>query len=262
MKTQHTPETREVMISLRDVAAGYGARTILEHVSFDIYRRQIVTILGGSGCGKSTLLKHIIGLYAPKHGDILIQGKSIVRTTDEEKVKIMSGFGVAYQGGALFRAYTVFENVALPLQENTTMTPTEIEERVMQKLDLVGLANFRDFMPSDLSGGMVKRAAFARAMALDPAILFFDEPSAGLDPLSSASLDALILNIRKNTGATIVMVTHELPSIFAVSDRIIMLDAKAKGMIDDGSPVELRDHSKNEFVREFLSRGQYHKKDE
>ncbi len=242
-------------IEVRDLVAGYGRRTILNHISFTVPRGQIVTVLGGSGCGKSTLLKHIIGLYRPKSGDILIQGRSMVFSTEEERRSIMQSFGVAYQGGALFRSLSLAENIALPLQEYTSLTPAEIAEKVEEKLSLVNLGGRGKMMPSDLSGGMIKRAAFARALALDPAILFFDEPSAGLDPLSSASLDRLILDIRERTGATILVVTHELDSIFTIADRAIMLSAETRCIIADGPPAELRDHCKNSFVRTFLNRG-------
>ena len=242
-------------IEVRDLVAGYRRRTVLDHISFTVPQGQIVTILGGSGCGKSTLLKHIIGLLSPKSGDILIGGRSIVRANEKERRAIMQTFGVAYQGGALFRSMTLAENIALPMQEYTRMSPEEISRRVEEKLALVNLHGCGQMMPSDLSGGMIKRAAFARALALDPAILFFDEPSAGLDPLSSASLDRLILDIRERTGATIMVVTHELDSIFTIADRAIMLSAQTRRIIADGKPAELRDHSDDPFVRTFLNRG-------
>ena len=242
-------------IEVRDLSIGYGDRTVLHDLNFRIEPGQIVTILGGSGCGKSTLLKHIIGLYAPLKGDILINGRSIVHADEEERRSIMSEFGVAYQGGALFRSLTLAENIALPMEELTTWSKTEIRKRVSEKLALVHLDGYESYMPSDLSGGMIKRAAFARALALDPKLLFFDEPSAGLDPLTSDMLDNVILEIREKTGATIMMVTHELPSIFRVSDRVIMLSAETKGIVDDGSPAYLRDHGATDYVRSFLSRG-------
>ena len=242
-------------IEVHGLSIGYGSRVVLENLNFRIEPGQIVTILGGSGCGKSTLLKHIIGLYKPIRGDILINGRSIVNADEQEKRSIMSEFGVAYQGGALFRSLNLAENIALPMEELTNWKRDEIRKRVSEKLALVHLNGFENYMPSDLSGGMIKRVAFARALALDPKLLFFDEPSAGLDPLTSDMLDNVILEIREKTRATIMMGTHELPSIFRVSDRVIMLSAEKKGIVDDGSPAYLRDHSADEYVRTFLSRG-------
>ena len=254
-KTASAAQASVPAIEVRDLSIGYGERIVLQGLNFRIEPGQIVTILGGSGCGKSTLLKHIIGLYDPLKGDIFINGRSIVHAKGEERRSIMSEFGVAYQGGALFRSLTLAENIALPMEELTTWSRQEIKRRVSEKLALVHLDGFESYMPSDLSGGMIKRAAFARALALDPKLLFFDEPSAGLDPLTSDMLDNVILEIREKTGATIMMVTHELPSIFRVSDRVIMLSAQTKGIVDDGSPAYLRDHGATDYVRSFLSRG-------
>ena len=254
-KTASAAQASVPAIEVRDLSIGYGERIVLQGLNFRIEPGQIVTILGGSGCGKSTLLKHIIGLYAPLKGDIFINGRSIVHADEEERRSIMSEFGVAYQGGALFRSLTLAENIALPMEELTTWSKTEIRKRVSEKLALVHLDGYESYMPSDLSGGMIKRAAFARALALDPKLLFFDEPSAGLDPLTSDMLDNVILEIREKTGATIMMVTHELPSIFRVSDRVIMLSAEKKCIVDDGSPAYLRDHGATDYVRSFLSRG-------
>lgn len=245
---------KDIVISVQHLTMGYGSRIIQHDISFDIEAGSIVCILGGSGCGKSTLLKHLIGLCSPVSGEILLHGKSIVHCSDEERLERMRTFGVAYQSGALLRSMTVAENIALPMEEYTTLSPEQIRERVEEKLRAVNLSGFGDYMPGDLSGGMIKRAAFARAMALDPDILFFDEPSAGLDPISSANLDQLILNIRKNTGATIMVVTHELASIYTIADRVIMFASKAGGIIGEGTPAELRDQSQNEFIRNFMNR--------
>ena len=241
-------------VEVKDLTIGYGSRIIQKDLNFKIGSGSIVCILGGSGCGKSTLLKHLIGLYAPMSGDIPLNGKSMVRASVRERRLLMRQFGVAYQSGALFRAMSVFENIALPMREYTDFTEEEIRKRVESKLALVNLAGFGTYMPSDLSGGMIKRAAFARALALDPGILFFDEPSAGLDPISSANLDNLILSIREKTGATILVVTHELSSIFTIADRALVLGAQAGGVIADGAPAFLRDHSDVPFVRDLLNR--------
>lgn len=240
-------------ITVRELTMGYNQRIIQQNLSFTIPRGQIVCILGGSGCGKSTLLKHLIGLNRPFSGDVELLGDSIVHAEGEAKRKLMRRFGVAYQSGALFRSMTVYENVALLLEEYTDHSPEKIREIVSGKLAQVGLSGFENYMPADLSGGMIKRAAFARAMALDPELLFFDEPSAGLDPVSSAALDELILSIRRETGATIMVVTHELASIFTIADRAIMLGANAGGILADGTPEELK-KSENQTVWNFMNR--------
>ena len=242
-------------VKVEHLTIGYNARkTLLEDISFQVKQGEIFCILGGSGCGKSTLLKHLIGLYEPLAGSILIQGRDIVNAEGTDRREIMRGFGIAYQSGALFGSMTVAENVALPLEEYTTLPPAEIAAAVEQKLQLVDLAGFGNYMPSELSGGMKKRAAVARAMALDPKLLFFDEPSAGLDPITSAELDRLILELRDRFGTTVIVVTHELDSIFTIADRVIMLDKSRKAIVAEGVPADLREHSDNDFVRSFLSR--------
>ena len=246
--------SNECVVDVKNLTVGYGDIVVLQNISFSVSSGEIFVILGGSGCGKSTLLKHMIGLYTPFRGDVLIFGESMVNSSEDEKRKLMRRFGVTYQGGALFGSLTVAENIALPLEEYTTKTPAEINEVVQQKLAVVNLDGFGNYMPSELSGGMRKRAGLARAMALDPTLLFFDEPSAGLDPITSAELDRLILRLREELGTTIVIVSHELDSIFTVADRAILLDKDTKGIAATGKPKELRDSSPNLWVREFLSR--------
>lgn len=241
-------------IEVKDLVIGYGERIVLQNLTFHVDAGEIFCIMGGSGCGKSTLLKHIIGLYSPKAGDILISGRSIVHADSDERRNIMRNFGVTYQGGALFGSMTVAENVAMPLKEYTDKSPEEIEAVVREKLKLVDLEGFGDYMPSELSGGMCKRAGLARALALNPDLLFFDEPSAGLDPMTSAGLDRLILSLREQFNTTIVVVTHELDSVFAIADRVIMLDKTAKTIVADGSPQDLLNNSGNSWVRNFLDR--------
>ncbi|MDD3885972.1 MAG: ATP-binding cassette domain-containing protein [Victivallaceae bacterium] len=241
-------------IEVQNVTIGYGDRVLMQNISFSVGKGEIMCILGGSGCGKSTLLKHIIGLYSPQAGDILIDGRSIVNAGEEGKRSIMREFGVTYQGGALFGSMTVAENVALPLEEYTDYSSSKIAEVVEEKLKLVDLGGFGTYMPSELSGGMKKRAGLARALALDPHLLFFDEPSAGLDPITSADLDRLILRLRDNFGSTIVVVTHELDSIFTIADRVVMLDKATKSIIAAGNPRQLLNDSPNRWVRSFLGR--------
>jgi phospholipid/cholesterol/gamma-HCH transport system ATP-binding protein len=211
-------------------------------------------ILGGSGCGKSTMLKHMIGLYTPYAGRIWIGDHDITASEGEARRAILRKIGVMYQMGALFGSMTLLENVRLPLEEFTNLPPDAMDLIAASKLRLVQLEGFEHYMPAEISGGMKKRAAIARAMALDPQILFLDEPSAGLDPITSAELDSTILKLRETLGVTFVVVTHELPSIYTIADRVIMLDKETKGIVASGPPEELRDHCENDWVRRFFLR--------
>lgn len=242
------------IIEVRGLTAAYGDEVILRDISFTVKRGEVLVILGGSGSGKSTLLKHLIGLYRLAAGEVLIDGGDLARADGAERQRILRRFGVAYQSGALFGSMTLSENVSLPIEEFTRLPFTAREVISWMKLKLVGLEGFGDHLPAEVSGGMKKRAAIARAMALDPAVLFLDEPSAGLDPVTSAELDALILSLREGLGMTFVIVTHELASIYAVADRVIMLDKHKQGIIAEGRPQDLRDHSENPYVRKFFRR--------
>ncbi|MCX8072883.1 MAG: ATP-binding cassette domain-containing protein [Candidatus Binatia bacterium] len=244
----------DVVIAVQNLTASYGERVILENVSFEVRRGERFVIVGGSGCGKTTLLRHLIGLQKPAAGSIWIDGEEVGRADEEQLRRIQRKFGVLFQSGALFGSLTLGENVSLPLEEFTALPPELIRLVVRLKLSMVRLDGFEDFRIAELSGGMKKRAGLARAMALDPAILFFDEPSAGLDPVTSADLDELILQINRSLGTTIVAVTHELSSIFTIAQRCIMLDRSAKGIIAEGDPRELRDRCPDPRVRAFFNR--------
>ena len=230
------------IIVLEHVDAGYPGAVILKDVSFSVKRGEVFILLGGSGCGKSTIMKHMIGLNPVLGGTLQVKGK----------------FGVMYQSGALFGSMTCLENVLLPLEEFTRLSKTERREKALALLRDVELEDAADKMPSEISGGMRKRVAIARAMALDPEVVFLDEPSAGLDPITSSALDDLILKLKREKGMTFVVVTHELPSIFKIADRCAMFDKARKGMIALGTPRDLRDNSTDLFVRKFFSRGEVH----
>ncbi len=241
-------------VVVEDVALGYGDNVIQERVSFEVHRGEVFVILGVSGSGKSTLLKSMIGLHRPLRGEIFVDGVSIVTAQDEDRSRLLRHFGVMYQSGALFGSMTLLENVRLPIDEFTDLTPEERDLVALAKLNQVGLRGEARKMPGELSGGMRKRAAIARAMALDPRILFLDEPSSGLDPITSAGLDALVRQLSGDFGITFVVVTHELQSTFAIADRCILLDPRARTAIAQGRPGDLRDHSEDPRVRRFFRR--------
>jgi phospholipid/cholesterol/gamma-HCH transport system ATP-binding protein len=236
------------------LTARFGSNTIFQNVSFEVYKGEIFVILGGSGCGKSTLMKHMIGLYETESGKVVINGIDVTKADEKELKKVRLDIGVAFQSGGLFGSMTLAENVALPLQEYTDLSPEEIDLIVKMKLGMVQLAGYENHLPAELSGGMKRRAGLARAMAMDPTVLFFDEPSAGLDPITSAELDLLIKSINAGMGTTMVIVTHELQSILNIADRIIMLDKTAKGIIAEGNPKWLKDQATDPRVRNFFNR--------
>jgi phospholipid/cholesterol/gamma-HCH transport system ATP-binding protein len=241
-------------IEVRDLTMAYGARIVMQALGFQVRRGEIFVIMGGSGSGKSTLLKHLIGLQKPAAGAILFNGEDFGEADEWARRRMLRHIGVLYQNGALWGGLTLAENVALPLEEYTSLRPEAISEVVSLKLALVGLRGFELFYPAEISGGMRKRAALARATALDPDLLFFDEPSSGLDPITASRLDDLILQLRQSFGTTIVVVSHDLASIFKIADRALFLDIKQKTMTALGNPVDLRDDPPSEEVHRFLTR--------
>lgn len=243
-------------ITVDKLTMQFGSYLVQRDISFDIARGSIFVIMGDSGCGKSTLMRHMIGLIQPAAGTVLYDGEDFWAADEDRRAAISHRFGILFQSGALWSSMTLAENVALPLGQYTRLSPREIDEIVSLKLALVGLRGFEEYYPSEISGGMRKRAGLARAMALDPDILFFDEPSAGLDPLSSRRLDELILELRDSLGATVVMVTHELASIFAIADDSVFLDAEQRTAIARGDPRLLMRDCPSAKVREFLARGE------
>ncbi len=248
-------EDKRPHIIVEDLTMAYGDFLIQRDLTFTINKGDIFIVMGGSGCGKSTLLRHLVGLQRPAKGKVLYGDVSFWDVEPEERETIMRSFGILYQSGALWSSLTLGENISLPLQQYTNLAPARIREIAALKLSLVGLSGFEEFYPSEISGGMKKRAGLARAMALDPEILFFDEPSAGLDPISAHLLDELILELRESLGATVVIVTHELASIFAIGNNSVFLDPETKTMIAQGDPKKLLDESKDPKVISFLTRG-------
>ena len=242
-------------IEVEKLECGYDGKAVLKNVSFTVGRGEIFFIIGGSGCGKSTLLRHLVGLNPPMAGTVKFFGRSFAEASTAARRERLKTFGMLFQGGALWSSLTLRQNVSLPLEEYTALSPQEIQEIATLKLAQVGLGGFEDYYPAEISGGMKKRAGLARALALDPEIVFFDEPSAGLDPVTSRKLDELIRQIRETFGTTIVVVSHELASIFDLADRVIMLDRAHQGVIAEGKPHELARNSRDPRVTEFLRRG-------
>jgi len=243
-------------IDVKDLTMAYGSFVVQQDLTFTINRGDIFIIMGGSGCGKSTLMRHMVGLIEPAKGQVFYDGISFWDTDPDDREQFMRKIGISYQSGALWSSMTLAENIGLPLQEFTDLSRDQIREIVELKLALVGLAGFDAYYPSEISGGMQKRVGLARAIALDPEIVFFDEPSAGLDPISARLLDDLILELSDSLGSTVVIVTHELASIFTIGNNSVFLDPDTKTMIAQGDPKKLRDESENPTVHKFLTRGE------
>src|SRR5229473_1087701 len=241
-------------IDVRDLTVGYGDFVVQRNLNFKIRRGEVFVVMGGSGCGKSTVLRNLVGLAEPMAGEVFYDGVSFTKAEAEVRDQMLRHFGILYQGGALWGSMTLAENVGLPLEEFTDLTPRQIRDVASLKLALVGLKGSEDSYPSEISGGMRKRAGLARALALDPDILFFDEPSAGLDPITSQRLDELILELRDGLGATVILVSHELPSLLAICDDGVFLDADAKTAIGHGAPRHLRDTSTHPTIQAFMRR--------
>ena len=246
---------KDAHIAVKDLTLAYGSYVVQQHLNFTIKRGEVFIIMGGSGCGKSTIMHGLTGLKEPATGQVLYDGVSYWDSAPEEKERLRHGFGVMFQSGALWSSMTLAENITLPLGEYTDLSSNQMREIASLKLALVGLAGFEDYYPSEISGGMRKRAGLARAMALDPDILFFDEPSAGLDPISASLLDELILELRESLGATIIIVTHELASIFAIGNNSVYLDPDKKTMTAAGDPKKLLEETQDPELRRFLTRG-------
>lgn len=247
---------KEVQIIVKNLNISYGDFVLMENLNFSINKKDIFVIMGGSGCGKSSLLKILVGLKKPDVGEVIIDGVNFWKAKDKVKNRIMQRCGILYQSGALFSSMTLAENIALPLQQYTNYSKSDIEDIISLKLALVGLAGFENFYPFEISGGMKKRAGLARALALDPKIVYFDEPSAGLDPVSSKLLDDLIVKINESLNTTIVIITHELSSIFNIATNSIFLDVNTKSILEQGNPKDISNTTKNETVLKFLTRGE------
>lgn len=256
MKEDRGATSKKPVISVRDLVVQYDGDTILDRVSLDVYEKEIFVILGGSGCGKSTLLRQMIGLETPLEGEVVIDGVDITSCSEKEFYDHLLKIGVLFQNSALLGSLTLEENVCLPVRQHTRLRAGSVMNMARMKLRLVGLECYNEHLPSEISGGMKKRAALARALALNPGILFLDEPSAGLDPVTSSEIDELILRINSLSGTTMVIVTHELDSIYRVADRCIMLDKSTKGIIAEGDPKALKEESDHPLVKRFFHRGQ------